>query len=55
MIWIIGAPRRIVRTTQIDPVNSGNGGFPLRKVESMIDALTNRRFLLMLAGIEISL
>ncbi len=48
----IGAPWRIVRTTQIDPINSGNGGFSLRKVESMIDALTNRRFLLTLEGLK---
>lgn len=48
----IGAPWRIVRTTEIDPINSGNGGLSLRKVNSMLDALTNRRFLLSLKGLK---
>lgn len=48
----IGAPWRIFRTTQIDPINSGNGGFSLRKIDSMIDSLTNKRFLLTLEGLK---
>ena len=48
----IGAPWCIFRTNQIDPVNSGNGGFSLRKISSMTEALRNKRFLLTLKGLK---